>query len=380
MDKIKISLKKARHREQDVVLVYFPYSELVKEKLRQYGNIKFSKTLKCWYYPAAEFTLHDFFESLRSFAWIDYKELTKEPEKDSGKGNKSRSKVKKRPHLLKENQRLALLRTEELLQLKNYSQNTLKTYKSLLAEFFSFFEKKEPLDITEEEIKDYLLYHINHRKVAISTQNQVINAIKFYYEKVEKLERKTYYVERPMKPFKIPEVLSQQEVQAILKSTGNVKHKALLSIIYGGGLRRSETLSLKITDILSDQRKILIRGGKGRKDRMTLLGDKLLTLLRLYVREYKPRHFLFEGAVIGEPYSSSSLQAVLKRAAKTAGIKRKVTPHMLRHSFATHLMERGTDIRIIQRLLGHNSLKTTEIYTHVTDQLLDNIKSPLDLE
>ena len=183
-----------------------------------------------------------------------------------------------------------------------------------------------------------------------------------------------------MKPFQLPKVLSFEEVQLILNATPNQKHRAVLSTLYAGGLRIGELINLHITDIMRDHKRILIRGGKGRKDRLTLLSDKLLHLLREYFKEYRPKRWLFEGDAPGTQYSDTSIRMVLKDAAKKAGIKKKVTPHMLRHSFATHMMERGTDIRLIQSLLGHTSLKTTEIYTHISRDAIDKLKSPFDYE
>lgn len=377
MDKFTITLLPDFHRNKNVVRVKYPFSHELTQELKKFGNLKYSATMRSWYYFEEDFNMQEFFKSMQEHAWIDYTELKKE---NTSIHFDQEPRQKMKVARLTDLQKAALVKTEELLQLRNYSKNTLRVYKTALREFFMYFERREPLHISEEEIKDYLLYQINDRRIAIATQNQVINAIKFYYEKVEKLERKTYYIERPMKPLHLPEVLSFQEVQRIFSCTTNLKHKALLTTIYSAGLRRNEALSLTVHDILSDQKKILIRDGKGRKDRLTVLSDKLLILLRDYVKEYRPEYWLFEGNEKGKRYSAASLQSVLRRSAKAAGIKRKVTPHMLRHSFATHMMERGTDVRIIQRLLGHSTIKTTEIYTHVTDGIMNHLKSPFDYE
>lgn len=374
MGKPTIRLEKGTHRGKGVIKVLFPYSVIINDQLKLYANRRYSKTMGSWYFWIDEFDLNTFYEHLKEYAYIDYSQVLKI------KGEPTLKRSARKRAELREEQKRAILKVEELLQLKNYSKSTLKTYKGMLHEFFRYYIDRDPLDIDEEDIKNYLLYLIKDRNVAISTQNQAINAIKFYYEKVEKLERQTYYIERPMKPVKLPNTLSYEEVQSIFKTITNKKHLAMLTTIYSAGLRRSELLNLKTSDIISDKSKILIRGGKGRKDRLTLLSPKVLTLLRDYYKEYRPKVWLFEGAEVGSQYSPTSLQLVLKRAAKSAGISRRVTLHMLRHSFATHMMERGIDIRIIQRLLGHSSLKTTEIYTHVSDRLIDDLKTPMDYE
>lgn len=220
-------------------------------------------------------------------------------------------------------------------------------------------------------------YLLATKKVASSTQNQAINAIKFYYEKVRMGERKVYALERPLKETKLPKVLSEDEVIAILKALGNLKHKTMIWLIYAAGLRRSELVGLKIKDIDSKRMVINIKGAKGKKDRITMLSDRILNLLRKYFAEYRPKVWLFEGAP-GQPYSASSLQKVFMAALRKSGVRKEATLHTLRHSFATHLLETGTDLRYIQALLGHNSSKTTEIYTHVTTRGMEKIKSPLD--
>jgi site-specific recombinase XerD len=190
-------------------------------------------------------------------------------------------------------------------------------------------------------------------------------------------EEKTYYLERPLKAQRLPEVLSQQEVLALFDACDNVKHRAMLMVTYSAGLRRSEVLALRKGDVDFDRQVIMVRGGKGRKDRQTVLAASLIPLLRQYLEECQPLYWFFEGRRC-QRYSAASLQAVLKQAAARSGIAKNVHLHMLRHSFATHLLEGGTATRYIQVLLGHESPKTTEIYAHVTRFALDKIQSPLD--
>lgn len=226
-------------------------------------------------------------------------------------------------------------------------------------------------------MNNYLLYLIQTKNILLSQQNQRINAIKFYFQQVLGREKEIYNLHRPRKEHKLPSVLSEEEIILIFKQVSNIKHKALLYLIYSGGLRLSEVVNLKISDIDSKRNLILIREAKGKKDRTTLLSQTLLELLRTYYREYKPKEYLFEGQD-QEKYSTRSVQNIFKKALFKSGIKKNATVHTLRHSFATHLLERGTDLRYIQELLGHSSSKTTEIYTHITKKGLDKIVSPLD--
>lgn len=269
--------------------------------------------------------------------------------------------------------------SEYIARLKElrYSKNTLDTYKHMFEEFINYYHDTELDDITDDMIIDFLRYLVNERHISTSYQNQSINAIKFYYEKVAGGQRKIYTIDRPRKEKYLPEVLSEEEIVQILNATDNLKHKAIFMTIYSAGLRVSELTHLKIKDIDSNRMQIRVEQAKGKKDRYTLLGHTTLEVLRKYVKEYKPKEWLFEGAK-GEQYSTSSIQANLKIAVKKAGIKKRITVHTLRHSFATHLLEAGTDIRYIQSLLGHSSGKTTEIYTHITTRGFEQIKSPLD--
>jgi site-specific recombinase XerD len=231
--------------------------------------------------------------------------------------------------------------------------------------------------MTDEMIVEFLRYLVNERNISGSYQNQSINSIKFYFERVMGGQRKVYTIDRPRKEKFLPEVLSEEEVVMILNSTENLKHKAMLITIYSAGLRVSEFINLKIKDIDSNRMQIRVEQGKGKKDRYTLLGKKTLEILRKYVAEYKPIVWLFEGTK-GEQYSRRTINEILKKSVDKTNIKKRITVHTLRHSFATHLLEAGTDIRYIQSLLGHSSGKTTEIYTHITTKGFDQIISPLD--
>ncbi len=264
----------------------------------------------------------------------------------------------------------------KLIELR-YSTNTFEVYTALFEEFINYYEDIRIDDITEEMIHDFQRYLVAERRVSTSSQNQYINAIKFYYERVKGGQRKIYYIDRPREEKFLPEVLNAEEILKIFNATDNLKHRVILMTIYSAGLRIGEAVNLKIKDIDSKRMQIRVEQAKGKKDRYTLLGHKTLEMLRQYVAAYKPKVWLFEGAS-GERYSQKSIQLILKKSVEKVGLKKRITVHTLRHSFATHLLEAGTDLRYIQSLLGHSSSKTTEIYTHVTTKGFDQIRNPLD--
>ncbi len=264
----------------------------------------------------------------------------------------------------------------ELLETKRYSFNTARTYTALFSRFRNYFKEKSLIEINELDIKKYVNGIVKQGKSA-SYQNQVINAIKFYYEQVLDMPQRFYEIDRPRKEHKLPFVLSEAEIGSIISVTSNLKHKAILVTIYSCGLRLSELLNLKITDIQSDRNLLLIRDAKGNKDRTTILSDTTISLLRKYYVQYKPQVYLFEGQK-GGPYSCKSVQNIVKHALVLAKIARPASTHTLRHSFATHLLENGTDLRYIQVLLGHSSPKTTEIYAQVSTKSLRGIVSPIE--
>ncbi len=263
------------------------------------------------------------------------------------------------------------------LQSKRYSNNTIKTYKEALVTFLKF-TKKPILEISNRDIVYFNTHYILRNNYSASFQNQVVNAIKLFFNTVGVHQVIIEKIHRPRTEKKLPNVLSKAEVKKILDHAANLKHKAMLSLIYACGLRRSEMLNLTFSAILSDRNLLLIRQSKGKKDRIVPLSDLMIDLLRTYYKKYVPKIWLFEGQLPGEKYSERSLEEVLKKAVRLAGIQKPVTLHWLRHSFATHLLERGTDLRYIQELLGHKSSKTTEIYTHVSVQSIQKIVSPFD--
>ena len=279
--------------------------------------------------------------------------------------------------VLNENALNALAETEKTMTLKAFSHNTVKAYRNELIYFFKYFENRNYSDVNKAEIENYVFMLIKKYKISLTKQNQLINAIKCYYEHVLKKDRTFYNIQRPNKESKLPNVLSKLDIEKLLNSPNNLKHQTMLSTIYSAGLRISELLNLRIEDIDSKQGHIFVKAAKGKKDRYTVLSPILLKLLRKYYLQYKPSYWLFEGQEGGK-YSASSVQKVLRKAVKATNVSAWTTPHTLRHSLATHLMQDGLNMRIIQKLLGHNSSKTTEIYTHVLNINNKTVQSPLD--
>ena len=263
------------------------------------------------------------------------------------------------------------------LVIEDYSKQTIKSYSSALKLFLEFVEILNLDQITEKEIQDYLYYCKNKKNYSFSAMKQAIASIRYLYLKVLlKPPPQSLSIEL-RKPNRLPIVLSKKNVVKLIKVTSNLKHKTILLLIYSAGLRLGELLNLKPGDIDSETMKIHIRQSKGKKDRYIMLSENVLNLLREYYKLYKPKDYIIEGQKGGK-YSPKSVQNIFKAALKKAGIKKKATVHTLRHSFATHLLDKGTDIRYIQELLGHRKLETTQIYTHVSSHLINKIKSPAD--
>jgi site-specific recombinase XerD len=264
---------------------------------------------------------------------------------------------------------------KHILDCSELSGTTKSMYLSAFMRFIKYFNYRHPVHINNEDIRDYLLLH---REKSTSLQDNMINTFKFFFERVHRYEISGKYIIRPRKKKFLPDHFSQEEIGAMISVTGNVKHKLLISVAYAAGLRRSEIRDLLITNIDLKKNRLLVKDAKGGKDRYTVLSGHLHKLLKKYLLEYQPAKYLFEGARKGKKYSESSMANVLKKAAKGAGIRRRVHLHMLRHSFATHLLEQGHDIRYVQELLGHENIKTTQRYTHIVSDALRTVVSPLD--
>ncbi|OED34890.1 recombinase [Flavobacteriaceae bacterium (ex Bugula neritina AB1)] len=263
------------------------------------------------------------------------------------------------------------------LELKRYALNTCKVYISQFEKFMNHYPDKDIITLSEQEIRAYLQLLIRQKK-SNSYIDQSINSIKFYYEVVMGMPNRFYSIERPRKEQKLPNILAKEDILRMIDLTKNLKHKCIISLLYSSGLRRSELLNLQLTDIDSKNMLIKVRQAKGNRDRYTVLNQSVLDNLRKYYTIYKPKLYLFEAFEAETKYSTTSVLKVVKQAAKKAKIAQSVHPHMLRHSFATHLLEEGIDLRYIQVLLGHNSSKTTEIYTHVAIKKFKNLKDLLN--
>jgi len=362
METKKIEVEPGVIEGKNRLLLFFPFDQDLIALVRTIPGARWNRTLKCWHISYAAGPMESLNEQFSGKILFDLVEPGPGSEQDNP-GQRSYHGVP-----------VEMVKT---LKMRQYSPNTIKTYIIMFRMFLEYYSDKHPDKITEEEIRDYLLFLVEEKKVSQSHQNQSINAIKFYYEKVLGWSVKKYYIQRPRAEKKLPVVCSVEEVTAILKGTSNLKHKCILYLIYSAGLRLSEVVHLRPADIDSDRMTIHVRHAKGKKDRISLLSDKTLTLLRQYYKEYRPKTWLFEGQ-FGNQYSKSSVQKIFRAALGTTKIHKKVTVHTLRHSFATHLLESGVDLRYIQNFLGHESTRTTQIYTHITKKGIEKIKSPLD--
>lgn len=347
-----------QHRNTSRIAVYFSPDELLLKRVRAIEGARWSQTLRAWHVP-------DTADNRKTFGLPTEDPITASPPKTIEKP------------LPGPMQLLAIEAYTETLRLLHYSPNTIKNYRDHFIPFLVYFNDMKPSQIKRDQIIDYLVAHRNKESWSATEQNQKINAIKFFYEKVLHRSREVYELPRARKEFSLPTVFSEDEIKQLLLATDNMKHRMMLCLGYAAGLRVSEIVNMTPGDIDSQRMVITIRQSKGRKDRQVMLGIKLLTMLREYHMAYKPRKWLFEGQG-GEQYSARSVQLVLQQAKRKAGIKKKGSVHALRHSFATHLLEAGTDLVSIKELLGHVSLSTTNIYTHVSRRNLMQISSPID--
>ena len=353
-------------------LQFYP-DKVIQALIKELPNVKWSNTYQMAFLPNNKKNLNLIFNKFRGIAWVDTKYFfNKIPINDST--DFSIEKYRKRK--VQEGYRKCREEYLQKLEANKYALNTAKTYIGLFEKFINYYKTKKLFELNENDIQQFLQY-LAQKNYSSSYLNQAVNSIKFYYEVVHGMPNRFYEIHRPRKEEKLPVVLSKSEVQQMILNTKNIKHRCIISLLYSAGLRRGELLNLRIEDIDSSRMKIFVKGAKNNKDRYTLLSNKLLEELRKYWKEFKPEKYLFEGAP-NEKYSATSVLKIVQRATKRNKINKKVTPHTLRHSFATHLLEDGVDLRYIQVLLGHNSSKTTERYTHIAQNFTNNIKSPLD--
>ncbi len=350
------------HEKERRIALRFPYDTELIAVARALGA-RWSNQRKVWHLPNGSDTLKTVFAAYKGKAWVDYSALKRTPRKEKPPVEQQAMPEVPAAFLGK-------------LQRRQYSGNTIKVYTNHLRQFMAFHAGRplEALDLAD--IHAYM-DHLAARGKSTSHRSLAVNAIKFHFEKVLGGGRRTFPVDRPKGEKRLPNVMSEAEVKMLLNAPMNVKHRAMLLLVYSAGLRSGELLSLRPHHLERDRMLLRVEQGKGAKDRYTLLSPKALEAVDAYLLEWKPKRLLFEGQD-GGPYTPESLRQVFRAAVAKAGIKRKLTLHSLRHSFATHLLEHGTDIRYIGELLGHRSVKTTEIYTHVTTRALGRITSPLD--
>jgi integrase/recombinase XerD len=347
------SFKLGTHNDQKVIFIQFEKNHQSIQEVKSWIGHKYSKTYNCWYVPDVLFYRVKF-------------ELSTEKELSPFLASK-----------ISEFHISELKKTKATLQIKGYSENTIRNYSSELIQFFIYIQPREATDYRTEDLKNYIWYCITKLKLTENSIHSRVNALKFYYEKVLNLEKLAIEIPRPKKHLKLPKGFNVEEIKRILIATPNLKHNTILKLIYGMGLRVSEIINLKINDIDSVSMRTFIERAKGKKDRYVNLPESTLEQLRSYYKEYRPKEYLFEGQYGGQ-YTTRSVQQFFRKSLLKANITKKQGVHSLRHSYATHLLENGTDIRFIQELLGHNNIKTTLLYTQVTDLSLRKIISPLD--
>ena len=358
----RIHASLTEYHGKTVIRLDFPYDKTIIEEVRSIRGRVWSVTHKCWYVP-------DTGDNRRRFGLSDF-EQSPIVVKEASLGIKYQSLCQ-----------TLLDRVREMILLKGYSPQTLKSYQNHVKRYLiEIAAYKNPLEMTKDDIEKYLLTRQQQHVYSESDINSHINAIKFMYEQVLGKERMLFYLPRPEKPLQLPKVLGEHELERMFRSVANLKHKAILLTAFSCGLRVSEVVKLRYRDIDQERMQVFIERSKGKKDRYVTLSPILRDILNKYIELHKiqPDGYLFEGQDPGKPYSSRSAQIIFNRAVKEAGIHKKVTFHALRHSYATHLLEKGVDIKYIKELLGHFGIKTTERYLHVAKEKLVNIQSPLD--
>jgi integrase/recombinase XerD len=352
-----------QHHNNSRILVNFPHNNNWNQRIKNVPGALWSNTLKAWHIPNTP-------ENRKKCGL----------EKEAPVTAKVIQPVKTSAIYLSKNNREQLILFLEKLTLKKYSPNTIRTYQNEFLQLLQLLKQKPAQDLTADELKRYMLYCNQKLQLGENTLHSRLNALKFYYEQVLHREKFFWEIPRPKKPLLLPKLLNETEIARLFNALSNKKHKAMLFTIYSAGLRLSELVNLKIQDIDSKRMQLFIERAKGKKDRYVNLSPVLLDILRSYIKTYNPRPtvFLFESEQTLTAYPPRTVQQIFMNAKTKAGIRKEVGIHSLRHSFATHLLEKGTDIKYIKDLLGHFDIRTTERYLHVSKQKLVNIVSPLD--
>lgn len=354
---------------------------LIKDQVKRLSMMRWDKTKNCFLFPASPEMMDTLNIVLEDYSdCIDNRLPSGYLKKRNNINKKGLNYLKTKDSLLSQVPENARVYVDELMDMiiaKNYSDSTLKTYTNSFILLLRYFNYKSPQELTEREVVSFLS-DLNTKVSSSSSLSAYINALKFYFKHVVGWRDTDFKIPRPKKEKKLPVVLTEEQVKAIFSHVNNIKHKLALMLIYSSGLRISEAINLTWKDINFEAHKIHIKGAKGKKDRIVMLAYVLVEKLKQYKEMFPSEGFVFEGQIKGQPYTASSIRSVMRRACKNAGIEEKATVHTLRHSFATHVLNSGTDIRFIQKILGHSSIKTTTVYTRVSKPKYDEIKSPLD--
>ncbi|HRH51439.1 MAG TPA: tyrosine-type recombinase/integrase [Panacibacter sp.] len=382
-----ITLKPFFHNNKECIGIYFPSNSLLNNIIKKLAGIKWSQRYKCWYFLLNKENYNAFAGAIGSNATIDNTLLKQYLEQKNkiisatplAKNTKVNTVLQSPSlQLISSSNMHALAQFVQQLKLKAYSASTIKTYRNEFAQLLQTIRQKKVEDLSIDDLKRYMVYAMEKEGISENTAHSRLNAIKFHFEQVLCREKFFWEIPRPKKPQKLPKVISEEKIIEGLMAVQNIKHKTLLLLAYSAGLRVSEVVQLKITDINSDRMQITINNAKGKKDRAVTLSESILLLLRKYYIAYKPKQWLFEGQDLKEHYNIRSAQLIFKTAYKKLKLPAGTSFHSLRHSYATHLLENGTDITYIQKLLGHNDIKTTLRYTHVSNKDIGKIESPLD--
>ena len=383
--KVKVKLEKGIHYNNKVVFLIFPRENAVIAAVKTLKGARWSQTKGKWYIPEKGFNLSNVFNALKEIAIVDYSALNAQIKKEvfgnsqqSAAGKEELAALDVSLQAIDNEKQTELMKFKDWMRQKRYSESTIESYTEALAIFFRYYNKKKIEDISNDDIIEFNIDYILNKKLSFSYQNQFVNAIKLFYKKTYSLNIEIDNIERPRRAKKLPKVISKNDVMLMLKKIRNQKHRMALTMIYACGLRRSELINMKLAHLNSKRKNVTIFNGKGQKDRVLPLSDKLLEQIKKYYFAYKPSVYLIEGQGKGTPYSATSLEKIFHKYLGEVIKKHNFTLHCLRHSYATHLLEAGTDLRYIQTLLGHKSSKTTEIYTWVSMKSLQNIKNPTD--
>lgn len=360
-----------------VVSLRFEKDYSIISKIKSIKGAVWSQSRGFWFIPQSDFKLNEVFDILSPVAYLDYSALRGGKPRIEKKAIVQNTPISTLDELSEANKIEIEVFRKWMIQ-KRYAENTLKIYIHCLTIFFRYYATKEVSEITIKDIESFNFGFIVKNKYSLKTQNQYISAIKTFYIKMKGINYEIANLERPIEGQKLPKVIPIETIQSFLAGISNIKHKTALTTIYSLGLRRSELLNLKLTEISFKRDVIEIVNAKGKKDRDLPLPGKLKELIATYYRQFKPEVWLIEGQKAGSQYSATSLEKIFYKYLDKIIITHTFTLHSLRHSYATHLLDMGVDLRIIQELLGHKSSRTTEIYTHVSMKNLKNVKNPLD--